>query len=279
MVLFKINNVSLLLKLPTFLSKPAFVNYGYQEDDPKLFYKDLLFKDSPLASVSVLSEEISIKQYFKEISNQYAISSCTSNACCDSLESMVALRKGIDPSQVPNFSRMFLYWIARNNATPPATSIDKGCQIRLAMDCVRRNGVCKETTCPYDSTYLYKQPGFLAFKEAIQNKISAFYRIETMDEDERFEQILKALNNKNPIVFGIMLYSGFKTAKDNVLSPNINSETALGSHAMVITGWSKSKGAFEIRNSWGPEFGVNGYCYMAKDYILGSSKDIWVPTI
>lgn len=281
MAFLKVNTFKTLSKLPTFLIKPL-VNFGYQEDSPDLYYKDYKFSDSPMASTQILSEEISIKHLFKDVSNQYSIGSCVANACADALESQVALRKGVAPTEVPDLSRMFVYYNARNLARPtPTTNVDKGSQIRLAMDSVRRYGICKEQTCPYDSTYLYKQPGFLMYKEALQNKISAFYRIDSSDEDERFEQILKALNNNNPVVFGVMVQNSFRTAKDNVLpSPrNFDSDNVIGSHAMCITGWSKARNCYEIRNSWGNTFGVNGYCYMSKDYICGFAKDIWVATV
>jgi len=281
MALFKVNSPSILLKLPTFLVKP-FVNFGYQEDNPQLFYKDYLFKDSPMATTSIMSEEISIKQYFKEVSNQYNIGSCTSNATADSVESQIILRKGVTPAEIPDLSRLFIYYNSRNLDTPPTCSIDGGAKIRFCFDSIRRHGVCKEATWGYDSSKINIQPNWLSYKEAIQNKITAFYRIETTDEDERFEQILKALNNKNPVVFGILLFNSFRSVKSDIIiqtSKNLLDDPILGNHAMVVTGWSKSRNCWELRNSWGTQFGVNGYCYMAKDYLLSFAKDIWVPTI
>jgi C1A family cysteine protease len=49
---------------------------------------------------------------------------------------------------------------------------------------------------------------------------------------------------------------------------------------MVIVSWDEDRQAFEIRNSWGNTWGLNGYCWMSKDYITNSqTQDLWAPTI
>ena len=56
----------------------------------------------------------------------------------------------------------------------------------------------------------------------------------------------------------------------------------IGGHAVVAVGYddakeiTDSKGALLIRNSWGPEWGRDGYGWMPYDYILqGLTSDWW----
>jgi cathepsin K len=46
----------------------------------------------------------------------------------------------------------------------------------------------------------------------------------------------------------------FETASDNN-NPSIN-------HAVVLIGWDDSKGAWLLRNSWGTNWGIGGYCWI-----------------
>lgn len=277
MAFLQINKVSTLLKLPSFLTGNFFVNYGYQKDTPSP--KDLSFSTSPL-NTNTNVNEISIKQYFKDISNQYNVGSCVANATCDACESQVVLKNNINPSQVPDLSRLFVYYNARNLDTPPSVNTDGGSKIRFAFDSIRRYGVCKETTWTYDTNKVNTQPSFLAYKESLQNKITAFYRIDTCG-DEKFQQIKNALAQNHPIVFGISITDSFRRVNSDAVIriPSNASDPYIGSHALCITGWSASREAFEVRNSWSDSWGNKGYCYMHKDYIVGLSNDLWVPSI
>ena len=276
MAFFKVNSVSTLLKLPSFLVK-LFVNFGYQPDPPDS--RDYSFSDSPLNQNTNLNE-ISIKQYFKEVSNQYSVGSCVANGTADACEAMVALKKNVDPSQVPDLSRLFIYWNARNNDLPPTTGKDGGSKIRFAFDSIKRWGVCKESTWTYDTSKVNTQPGWLCYKEAIQNKITAFYRIDTHGE-EKIQQIKNALAKNNPTVFGIPVTNSFRRCNsDTVIRiPSNPMDPYIGGHCMIITGYSGQRECFEVRNSWSENWGVKGYCYMHQDYIEGLGSDLWIPTI
>ena len=50
------------------------IKFGYIEDDPKS--SDLLFKDNDFLSAAPLVGEVSLKQFFKEVSQQYSLSAC-----------------------------------------------------------------------------------------------------------------------------------------------------------------------------------------------------------
>jgi len=226
----------------------------------------------------IKSGVISVKEYFKLISDQYHLGSCTANAVADSFEAMLARRLGKDPYLIDDLSRLFIYWNARNLASPPASNSDKGSRIRLAFDSVARYGVPSENTYPYDVSKVNERPTIRAYREAIKNRISKFYRINGVGS-ARILQMKQALSAGNPIVFGTKIAESFKQVKsDSVIYKPTGG--FIGGHAMICVSWCDTRQAFEVRNSWGLDWGVKGYCWMDKNYLASDiTSDIWVPTI
>lgn len=275
-MILKINSFKNLKRIPRLFITSKFVNLGYIPDKPSS--KDYLFKDSVMYSAPIV-EYVSLKRYFKEISDQGSLSSCVGNAVADSCEAMQIKRSGLDPSKVDNLSRLFIYWNARNLDTPPSVNSDSGSNIRFAFDSIRRYGVPPEHIYPYLSYKVNDRPGWIAYKYAIQNKITAFYRIDATG-DERIEQIIKALSAGNPVVFGTSIYESFRHVTNNTIIKLNTNDKYLGGHALILTGWDNTKQAFELRNSWSKSWGTNGYGYIDVNYIKNSaSRDFWVCTI
>jgi C1A family cysteine protease len=275
MALFStINTPSELLSSGSWITSRFFTNFGYIPDGPG---NDLKYSDSPMITTPI-NDYPSVKRYFKLVSDQYNIGSCVANGTADAFEAMIAKRKGIDPSQVNDLSRLFIYWNARNLENPPTCNADKGSRIRLAFDCMARYGVPTEATYPYDTSKVNVRPTILAYREAIQNRISKFYRIDASGM-ARVAQIKQALSAGNPVVFGTLIAESFKSVNSDIVITNPG-KWYIGGHCMVIVGWDESRQAFEVRNSWGEDWGVKGYCWMAAGYIASDiTSDIWVPTV
>jgi len=269
-----INSHKEFLKSNSWFVNKFFTNYGYIEDGPG---KDLLYSASPMVTTPIVSNT-SLKDYFKPVSDQYNIGSCVANATADSFEAMLARIRNCSPSMIDDLSRLFIYWNARNLANPPICNVDDGSHIRFAFDSMARYGVPSEKTYPYDISKVNKRPSIISYREAIKNRISKFYRIDGIGVN-RLIQIKQALSAGYPVVFGTKVAESFKHVKSDAIVFNPNGGW-IGGHAMVIVGWSETKQAFEVRNSWGEDWGVKGYCWMDKNYILASiTSDIWVPTV
>jgi C1A family cysteine protease len=269
----KINTPDKFLQNTSWLKNKFLVNFGYLEDGPG---KDLDYSTSMMTLQPLIYGDISLKKFFKEISNQYSLGSCVANAVADSLEAQIIQRKGVAPSTLNDLSRLFIYWNARNLNNPPTTDKDNGSKIRFAFDSVARYGVCSENTWKYDESKVLQRPSILAYREAVQNRIYKFYRITSTDEN-RFLQIKQALSAKNPVVFGITINNSFKYINNDSVVLD-DGKGYIGGHAMVCMGWSENKKAFEVRNSWGTDWGIGGYCFIDKNYLINQAHDIWVAT-
>ena len=208
------------------------------------------------------------------ISNQLTLSSCVANASCDALEILQGLR---DPLNVKQLSRLFIYWNSR--LAHQATGLDEGTYIHFAMKSLETLGVCEESTWEYKTDKVFAQPNILAYKEANDNMISAFYQITSFDQ-QRLNEIELAIRANHPVVFGTQVDKNFAA---NILAPVTNKPTSniAGGHAMIITGVRRSPNLqFYIRNSWGPTWGNNGHAWLSDEYIAwDETQDIFVGTI
>ena len=104
-----------------------------------------------------------------------------------------------------------------------------------------------------------------AMAAASNYKVSDAY-ILGMDKPDIIEIMKSALVDRRLISIGTKLTPSFesdKTSKYGLWTPS-NNETFTGGHAMVIVGYDdlKNGGSFEIMNSWGPNFGDNGFVWI-----------------
>jgi len=272
--MFKINNFKLFQFLPKTILNTVQPNLGNIPDD--FDEKDWIFEHNDLFTIPC-SGSISIKNFFKEISHQYHLGSCTANAVADACEAKMVKDNKTIPGKIKDLSRLFIYWNARNLDRPPKADKDKGSKIKLALDSVRIYGIPFEKDYPYMFSRVNKQPGWLVYKKAIKNKFKTFnfYKI-TSKGQERRKKIQQALFYNCPVVFGTSVTEEFRKVRNaNIIQKPKGG--FIGKHAMIIVGWSEELQAYHIRNSWGTAWGDKGYGYMSKKYIESTiTKDLWV---
>ena len=105
-----------------------------------------------------------------------------------------------------------------------------------------------------------------AAKAKIRDLQILFRSKEGIDPLEKIKAIKKVLAEGYPVLVSHTLYDSFHSAKD-VWRTQPGEATASdrhGSHAMVIVGYDDDKygGAFRYLNSWGTEWGDNGYIWV-----------------
>lgn len=69
--------------------------------------------------------------------------------------------------------------------------------------------------------------------------------------------------NHSPVMIVVDIYDNFYDIPKTGIAPN-RVGTCSGSHAMVIIGWTKINGEeyYVVQNSWGTNWGKNGFCYI-----------------
>lgn len=114
-----------------------------------------------------------------------------------------------------------------------------------------------------------------AMLAASNYSVNDAFLLDTGRTDKIVEQMKSALNDRRLVAIGVQLTESFKsgtTVQYGSWLPSGN-EPLNGAHAMVIIGYDDNKngGSFEVMNSWGANFGDNGFVWIkyadAKKYI------------
>lgn len=195
---------------------------------------------------------------YTDVSDQGAIGSCVANAVCDAFEI-------IDKTGV-NLSRMFLYWTSRYDPLKKT-----GATIRTTLDAVRNYGIPNEEVWPYDINKFNIKPSDVAFENASRNKRMTFYRVKSEAD------VISSIESGYPVVFGIPVDSRMFNSKKESEYIYDGSNLTSYQHALIVVGYRTVEGKiqFRIRNSWGKNWGDNGYCWFTSNYLLGSMIDAW----
>lgn len=244
---------------------------SHLEGDKYIFddisYKiDLNIDSEPLEKTykthEVKADSIDLRDMFGMIRNQGTQGSCCSFAVASVIE---ALRH-----DKQTYSPAFLYWNVR--AVNNTTDKDTGASIYDVIRAATQFGDCLEEHMPYSQDYTIK-PDKNAFGNALNCRI-----IEAQTVEPKIDAIKSALSDGFPVIIAARIFDSFSDTRSgfvrNPLSDELSKERSdgHGNHALVVCGFSDSERVFVVRNSWGTNFGDNGYCYIpysyAKEYFL-----------
>lgn len=247
--------------------------YGYLPDLPDARDFQPSFK---IKKATALPQVVDLRPSFRYIPilNQGPLGSCTANAIA--VAHMAAQMKvhGEEHPVVPP-SRLFIYYNERNiEGTVP---IDAGAMIRDGIKSIARDGVCDEKIWPYKISQFRVKPNTLSYKDAQNHQAISYERLH----GENLDQLLSCLASGFPFVFGFSVYSSFESStveRTGVYAPNPLKEELVGGHAVICFGYDRLRGTFTIRNSWGADWGLDGYFTMRMSDVSNWNMcdDFWV---
>lgn len=143
----------------------------------------------------------------------------------------------------------------------------EGCQgayIQNAMEFMSQRGVVSYNDFPYDDQDCSRQPTAALEQKAAQNKLHGFTRLTDGESVQgiNVRAVKEHLAKDAPVVIGMMVGGSFMQGMmgKEIWAPTDEDRTqaGFGGHAMCVIGYDDRKQAFQIMNSWGPEWGKNG---------------------
>lgn len=259
---------------------------GFEEDAVDGTDDRYSYQDSDWMRVVVDSAEVDNSMFCKPVSDQLSLPSCVGNAVANAAEAtcvvdLVNRGKSIQDAHamVPEFSRLFVWWVARNEMFPRAGHIVKGTYIRLAMDCLSRHGIPPEGVWPYDMTKATRRPSIIAFRSAFPWRCDNFYHLRENESKLRVSALIQACRWRQFPCYGTKVDEAFLShVGDEVLGRPTGK--IIGGHAMMLCGYSSERRAFLSLNSWGRSWGKNGFFWISEDWIGDANlvSSIWIPT-
>ena len=251
--------------------------YGWHPDLPD--QRDLVYAVPHAVAAAALPAKVDLRPQCPPVYDQKQLGSCTANAIAGAIEfDQIKLK-------LPEFtpSRLFIYYNER--VMEHDVSLDNGAQIRDGIKSVAKQGVCAETSWPYDDQNMdpdpcpqcpyAKKPTPACYAEAAKHKVLSYQRLVSQ------LNILKGcLASGYTFVFGFTVYESFESeqvAKTGIVPMPGPKEKVVGGHAVVAVGYDDSTKHFIVRNSWATTWGLQGYFMMPYAYLTDTNlaDDFW----
>ncbi|WP_183575849.1 C1 family peptidase [Mucilaginibacter sp. X5P1] len=242
------------------------LHYGWKPDLPDL--RDLQYA-APEAVLAALPPKVDLRKNCPPVYDQGQLGSCTGNAIAGAFEFELMKQNAV----VFAPSRLFIYYNER--VIENTVSTDAGAQIRDGIKSVNVTGVCPETMWPYVINEFAQKPFQSCYIDAVKHILTSYHSVS-----RDLDQMRGCLAAGYPFVIGFSVYESFESqqvAKTGIVSMPKPGEKLVGGHAVLVVGYDDTAKTFIVRNSWGVEWGMEGYFTMPYPYLLNEnlSDDFW----
>jgi len=243
-----------------------------------IFSAGLIFEDSTYdalprqsaedGSKADLPSQVDLTPYCPEIRHQGYIFSCVGWAAGYSAMSIqrAILNKCTDKQVITRnaHSALFLYNQIKTE------DCRQGARISDALTFLEKNGDCLARQFDFEVNDCEQRPDssvvVTARRFAIQDFLTLF---GAKEKDEiKILRVKKVLAAQKPVVVGMAVLRNFYDLKNaQYWHPMLGNTTPTGGHAMVVVGYDDQREAFRLMNSWGKNWGDNGYIWLKyKDF-------------
>jgi hypothetical protein len=213
-------------------------------------------------SLETVPAAYSLKQYAPIPKNQGMYGTCAAWASAYCGRTMVeAIKQNWTDKQYITdraFSPAFLFRLIK----PTDSSCRGGATISSAFETMRDKGTLSFLTAP---ATCIPEITAVQLTEAVKTKIKDFMRLFDAEAaaDIKIQSVKKSIAEKKPVVFGMICPQSFAAAK-MVWNPTEQPNKTLGGHALCVVGYDDAMegGAFEVQNSWGRDWGNQGYTWI-----------------
>ncbi len=232
--------------------------------DPRQFEKANIYESlADDNSKNPLPESANLQKFAPAVGDQGQQGSCVAWSSAYGARTIVeAARTGQDPNSL-KFSPSFLY---------NQIGLDRcdGSYVERAMQFMTDKGSVPYDQFPYSDQDCSRQPDQQLLDEARQFRMRGFNRLSQGDRNNVIDlrAIKENLSQGAPVVIGMMVGGTYMQSMmgQDVWNPTDDDRSMMGfgGHAQCVVGYDDNKynGAFLIMNSWGPQWGNNGFAWV-----------------
>ncbi|WP_224250130.1 C1 family peptidase [Hyalangium gracile] len=248
---------------------------------------------SPGHFAAALPSSIDLRRYCSPIDNQGALGSCTAHAAVGIVE---YFQNRSYESYVEG-SKLFVYKVTRNLMNVQG---DTGAYLRYTMAALTYCGVPPEKYWPYTTVAkpglntphgFDDEPSTFVYELAENYEAISYFRHDPsgVTPDTVLKSVKTYLAHGVPCMFGFFGFPSWQSGDVRGAFPvPCKDEQAIWGHAVAAVGYDdtititnkrcglKSTGALLIRNSWGADWGDQGYGWLPYEYVQNSlAVDFW----
>ena len=232
--------------------------------DPRQFDKTKVYESlSDDDTKNPLPESANLQKYAPTVGDQGKQGSCVAWSSAYGARTILeSARTGSDPNGL-KFSPAFLY---------NQIGLDgcEGSYINRAMDFMSQRGSVPYESFPYTDQDCSRQPDQQLLDQARQFRMRGSNRLTVGDNTDKIDlrAIKENLSQGAPVVIGMMVGGTYMQPMmgQDVWNPTQDDASMMGfgGHAQCVVGYDDAKygGAFLIMNSWGPQWGNNGFAWV-----------------
>jgi len=212
-------------------------------------------------SYDVLPNSHSLRQYCPVTRNQGTYGTCTGWATTYAARTIseAITNNWLDPARITKeaFSPLFVYSLVKGEK-------DLGCQAGIylgaALETLKRTGTVKYHDFNYNCTSSMSIPGELQLKARFYTIDNYFALFSDMDSySKKINTTKKSIAEDRPVVISMEIFNSFQKNNEEVWSGI--KDVSGGHHAMCVVAYDDTKygGAFLLMNSWGKQWGMDGF--------------------
>jgi hypothetical protein len=230
---------------------------------------------------------VDLSSYFPRIGDQGAIGSCVAWASGYAARAFYArMVENRDGSDLANYPSPAFIYNATKEKGPPDDPCNGGTFTPNALTLLKQHGAGSLKDFPYDGTACPDlTPAQLA--QGTDFRIEDFALVGTWDKrtgvpaPDTIDAIKAELAQGNPVIVGMGLNDAFQAmhgpAGQSLWNPGpFAANEKWQGHEVTLVGYDDALQAFKFINSWGPEWGDNGFGRVTYQAFLDRAGEAWV---
>ena len=155
---------------------------------------------------------------------------------------------------------------------------DDGCEIRVAMKCAAKYGICQEKLWPYKAMANFAtRPSAEAFANAQNHKIATYIAL-TGNADTLLTSMMTCIADGYPFVFGVNCTKAWNSDR-GVIPQYVPGEGFDGGHCVICNEYDQPSKTFFGQNSWGTDWGLQPKGRDTRGYFSITFADMSNPTV